>query len=195
MSTTSIAQFHQAYPPEFDGNIRPDTPIDQRLLVLVLRELIARTARLPEPTAAEPGQLIERLQNMAHGQVCVDWSACAEATAELNRLTARVAELDQECNASMVEIACVRERAERAEVRVERLEKVQFIDPTDKIVSYVLRYGGLCRECADRDGICSSGLPCDPGYARRVVRHVIDAVNYGLAHKYIARAALEDKGL
>lgn len=51
---------------------------------------------------------------------------------------------------------------------------------SDETVGYVLRYGGACRDCADADLICpSSGLPCDPAAARKAIRRVLEAVDYG----------------
>lgn len=65
-----------------------------------------------------------------------------------------------------------------------------FVRTTDEVVSYVMRYGGMCRGCADENGICPSvGLPCESAPARKAVRHVIEAVNYGLRHGYLPRAA------
>lgn len=56
----------------------------------------------------------------------------------------------------------------------------------DKVVSYILRYGGRCRDCADQNGICpGSGLPCDG--AEKAVRHVISAYNYGVEHGFLSR--------
>ena len=52
------------------------------------------------------------------------------------------------------------------------------------VVNYVLRYGGMCRNCADEDGVCpSSGLPCEN--ADKAVEHVLSALNYGINHGYI----------
>lgn len=59
-------------------------------------------------------------------------------------------------------------------------------EPTAAVVAYVGRYGSRCRDCADEFGICpSSGLPCDPDVADRAIRHVLDAVRYGLTHGYL----------
>lgn len=64
-----------------------------------------------------------------------------------------------------------------------------FVQATEEVVGYAIRYGGRCRGCADENGICpSAGLPCDSALARRAVRHVIDAVNYGLRHGYLPGA-------
>lgn len=54
----------------------------------------------------------------------------------------------------------------------------------DKLIQYVLRYGGRCRDCGDEDGVCpSSGLPCGGG--EKAVGFVVDALNFGLNHGYI----------
>jgi len=59
----------------------------------------------------------------------------------------------------------------------------------DSVTDYVMQYGGKCRDCADENGCCpSSGLPCEPAEAREIIKHVLDAVNYGLAHGYIKSA-------
>lgn len=56
----------------------------------------------------------------------------------------------------------------------------------EEAVDYALRYGGMCRQCADEDGICpNSGLPCEAPAAERVIRRILDAVGYGIAHGYI----------
>lgn len=53
-------------------------------------------------------------------------------------------------------------------------------------INYVLRYGGMCRGCADHDGVCpTNGLPCDTEAARRSVRHVLEALDYGERHGYL----------
>jgi hypothetical protein len=55
-----------------------------------------------------------------------------------------------------------------------------------EIASYVARYGGNCRDCADENGICpSSGMPCD---SRKAISHVLTALDYGLKHGYITAA-------
>lgn len=65
-----------------------------------------------------------------------------------------------------------------------------FVRATEEVVGYVMRYGGMCRDCADENGICPrAGLPCESSPARKAVRHVIEAVNYGLRHGYLPRAA------
>lgn len=58
---------------------------------------------------------------------------------------------------------------------------------TDEHVSYIAKYGGRCRDCADQDGVCpSSGLPC--GGSDKAIRHVLSALAYGLNHKFIMAA-------
>lgn len=53
-----------------------------------------------------------------------------------------------------------------------------------EIASYVARYGGNCRDCADENGICpNSGMPCD---SRKAIEHVLKALDYGFKHGYIA---------
>lgn len=58
-------------------------------------------------------------------------------------------------------------------------------EATPAEVDYVLRYGGRCRDCADRDGVCETGLPCGVGDAAKVIRHVIGALNYGRSHGFL----------
>lgn len=61
-------------------------------------------------------------------------------------------------------------------------------------VDYVSRYGGMCRDCADEDGICpTSGLPCAGAERQKAIRHVIEAVNYGLKHGYLQPSGSEAK--
>lgn len=53
----------------------------------------------------------------------------------------------------------------------------------DETLTYVLRYGGRCRDCADHFGTCASrGLPCNIDEAKTAIRHVLRAVNYGMSH-------------
>lgn len=57
---------------------------------------------------------------------------------------------------------------------------------TDEVVRYIARYGGMCRDCADEDGVCpASGLPCEPDDCDRAIRHVLKALSYGQRHGYI----------
>ncbi len=56
--------------------------------------------------------------------------------------------------------------------------------PAADVVSYVARWGGNCRDCADENGVCpNSGLPC--GGARKAIEHVLAALQYGVQHGYI----------
>lgn len=60
-----------------------------------------------------------------------------------------------------------------------------MIEITNEVVSFISRYGGRCRDCADEDGICpTSGLPCE-GYIK-AIRHVLEALNYGMANGYLS---------
>lgn len=62
-----------------------------------------------------------------------------------------------------------------------------------KTLDYIARYGGKCRDCADSDGHCpNSGLPCDADEARSTIRHVIDAVNYGIETGFFKLAPPDD---
>ncbi|HEY9219576.1 MAG TPA: hypothetical protein VIO94_16125 [Phenylobacterium sp.] len=57
---------------------------------------------------------------------------------------------------------------------------------TDEVVRYIARYGGMCRDCADEDGVCpASGLPCEPDDCDRAIHHVLKALSYGQRHGYI----------
>lgn len=59
------------------------------------------------------------------------------------------------------------------------------IPETKEIVSYVARYGGICRDCADENGICPrNGIAC--GDSEKAIRHVIGALNYGFKHGFIS---------
>lgn len=59
-------------------------------------------------------------------------------------------------------------------------------DATPDVIEYVQRYGGGCRDCADRDGVCESGLPCSIKDSSNAISHVINALQYGLAHGYLS---------
>ncbi|PTT42980.1 hypothetical protein DBR23_02320 [Acidovorax sp. HMWF018] len=55
---------------------------------------------------------------------------------------------------------------------------------TSAHIDYVARYGGRCRDCADESGVCpGSGLPCAD--SRKAIKHVFDALEYGVKHGYI----------
>ena len=58
----------------------------------------------------------------------------------------------------------------------------------DQTVNYVLRYGGMCRDCADQDGICpTSGLPC--AGPEKAVRHMLKALRYGIENGFLPALA------
>jgi hypothetical protein len=58
---------------------------------------------------------------------------------------------------------------------------------SDERVSYVLQYGGRCRDCADEDGVCPySGLPC--AGAEKAVRFVLGVLDYGYSHGFLKAA-------
>ncbi len=56
---------------------------------------------------------------------------------------------------------------------------------TSEIINYVGRYGGSCRDCADNDGVCDRGTPCDPKVFRAAIEHTIKALDYGIKHGFI----------
>lgn len=61
----------------------------------------------------------------------------------------------------------------------------------DATVSFVARYGGQCRDCADENGVCPrSGLPC--AGADKAIRHVLKALEYGRQHGYLPAATPGD---
>lgn len=72
----------------------------------------------------------------------------------------------------------------------------------EALIGYVMRYGGMCRDCADMDGVCASGMPCDTDQRRAVIRHTIAALTYGINNGFItspftataALAAAEERG-
>lgn len=67
-------------------------------------------------------------------------------------------------------------------------------DIMEALTSYVLRYGGMCRDCADENGTCPhSGMPCDPDVCRPVVRRTIQALAYGIEHGFIASPFLSER--
>lgn len=66
-------------------------------------------------------------------------------------------------------------------------------------VEYALRFGGMCRDCADQNGTCPrSFLPCEPAEARAAIRWVLAAIEYGERHGYLpgdaGRQALQEQG-
>lgn len=64
-----------------------------------------------------------------------------------------------------------------------------FLPINDEWLDYIGRWGGRCLECADYVGICPKGLPCGREEAHAAIRHVLEAVNYGLAHGYLTRSS------
>lgn len=57
---------------------------------------------------------------------------------------------------------------------------------TDEHISYINRFGGNCRDCADENGICPSrGLPCAD--SKKAIRFVLEALAYGINHKHVGR--------
>ena len=56
----------------------------------------------------------------------------------------------------------------------------------EEIIRYVSRYGGKCRDCADENGVCPhSGAPCDTDQRRAIIAKTIDALRYGIGHRFI----------
>lgn len=56
----------------------------------------------------------------------------------------------------------------------------------EQIIGYVSRFGGMCRDCADENGVCPhSGAPCDSGQRRAVIAGTIEALRYGIEHRFI----------
>ncbi len=56
------------------------------------------------------------------------------------------------------------------------------------LISYIVRYGGRCRDCADTTigPICDgTGLPCGDG--ERAIQHVLASLAYGMKNGFIAR--------
>lgn len=62
--------------------------------------------------------------------------------------------------------------------------------PTDdELIRYALRFGGMCRDCADTAirGICDhSGMPCSSDTNRKVIRHALEAWRYGVKHRFLS---------
>jgi hypothetical protein len=67
------------------------------------------------------------------------------------------------------------------------LVDVPAVEPVgDDLIGYVQRYGGMCRDCADMDGVCQNGQPCDTAQRRAVIKHTIAALTYGIKHGFVA---------
>jgi len=60
-----------------------------------------------------------------------------------------------------------------------------LMNPDDDLIRHVERYGGKCRDCADRNGLCDSGLPCDCKEAHKAIKRVLHAVGYGLKYGWV----------
>lgn len=69
-------------------------------------------------------------------------------------------------------------------------EPVAWKEFDHETIDYVLRYGGRCRECADRLGLCHNGLPCDVDDAKTAIRWVLKALNYGISNGFLASPAV-----
>ncbi|QIG65992.1 hypothetical protein phiOC_p350 [Ochrobactrum phage vB_OspM_OC] len=55
----------------------------------------------------------------------------------------------------------------------------------DELVHYILRYGGRCRDCADMDGVCDRGTPCDYIVHKSTIEWSLKAMEYGFKHKFV----------
>jgi hypothetical protein len=56
----------------------------------------------------------------------------------------------------------------------------------EEIIEYVSRFGGKCRDCADENGVCPhSGAPCDTDQRRVIIAKTIEALRYGIEHRFI----------
>lgn len=53
------------------------------------------------------------------------------------------------------------------------------------VVNYIIRYGGSCRDCADNDGVCDDGTPCDPKTFGAVIKRTLKALEYGIKHGFV----------
>lgn len=55
------------------------------------------------------------------------------------------------------------------------------------VEDYIAHYGSGCRGCADENGQCPTDQrSCDPVVNRAAYAHAIKAVEYGIAHGYLA---------
>lgn len=78
-------------------------------------------------------------------------------------------------------------QAELEALRSSQPDDWRGIEASDEVINYVARYGGMCRDCADEDGVCpNSGLPCRG--SDKAIRHVINALNYGFWHGYLKQS-------
>lgn len=65
--------------------------------------------------------------------------------------------------------------------------RIKQVPATKEVIDFVLQ-GPICRDCAYQDGICpTNGFPCDPTSARKLVRSVLERINYGIANGYILK--------
>ena len=63
----------------------------------------------------------------------------------------------------------------------------------DDVIGYVMRYGGMCRDCADADGVCpTTGMPCATDQCRATIEHTLKALEYGIKHRFIENPFGED---
>lgn len=63
----------------------------------------------------------------------------------------------------------------------------------DETLSYVMQYGGRCRDCADHFGVCPGGLPCESDEAKGAIRHVLRAINYGMANGFLSTPSASER--
>ena len=62
----------------------------------------------------------------------------------------------------------------------------------DKLVDFIVQYGGNCRDCADEDGFCpQTGIGC--GQRRKAVEFVLGALEYGSKHGFAAGYSIVHK--
>jgi len=60
---------------------------------------------------------------------------------------------------------------------------------------YVLQYGGMCRDCADENGVCpNSRMPCGTDQRLAVVRHTLAALEYGVRNGFIENLIAPKQG-
>lgn len=89
---------------------------------------------------------------------------------------------DKETRANLI---AIRAEANAIRAALSAAQPVPGVPTDEETVSYILRYGGLCRDCADRDGLCSTGLPCETEDRRAAVRHVLRALSYGQRYGFL----------
>ena len=65
---------------------------------------------------------------------------------------------------------------------IKGMEPVAYI--TDEMIEYAKRWGSMCRDCADNNGVCpSTGIAC--GGRGAAVLHTASAINYGVRNGFI----------